>query len=125
MLFVTDYTAVNNRVLTFEPGSTEESFDVDINDDTVDEEDTEDLFLTITTNQDGVILTPDTTRVVIADDDRKNITRRTMETSVCVGVVYLGFPVPSWFIGFRPILLTNQGCTTLVLETNCESFVLS
>jgi hypothetical protein len=64
-----DYTAVNNRVLTFEPGSTEECFDVGIDDDTVDEEDTEDLFLTITTNQDGVILTPDTTRVVIADDD--------------------------------------------------------
>ena len=82
MLLVTDYTAVNNRVLTFEPGSTEECFDVGITDDTVDEEDTEDLFLTITTNQDGVILTPDTTRVVIADDDGKNITRLTMETRV-------------------------------------------
>ena len=118
MLLVTDYTAVNNRVLTFEPGSTEECFDVGITDDTVDEEDTEDLFLTITTNQDGVILTPDTTRVVITDEDRKNITR---QTSVCVGVVYLGFPIPSRFIGFLPpILLTNQGCTTLVSDMFCN-----
>ena len=85
MLFVTDYTAVNNRVLAFEPGSTMECFDVDINDDAVDEEETEDLFLTITTNQDGVTLTPDTTRVVIVDVDRKNTTRRTMETwELCI-----------------------------------------
>ena len=62
---------MRNRVVTFEPGSTEECFDVNIINDVTDEPQLEDLFLTVTTNQDGVILTPDTTRIVISDDDRE------------------------------------------------------
>ena len=60
---------MRDRELVFQPGSNRECFDLDITDDTVDEPLEEDLFLTITTTGDGVTLTPDTTRVIITDDD--------------------------------------------------------
>ena len=57
--------------ITFEPGSTRECFALGITNDEVDEPMMENLFLTLATTQDDVVVTPDSTEVDIFDDDRK------------------------------------------------------
>lgn len=71
IFFSADYDSVVNRQLVFQPGSTRQCVDVGISDDSVDEPAQEDLFLTMTTTQDDVTLTPDTARVIINDNDSK------------------------------------------------------